>query len=644
MAYGSYEEWLEEQARKNPAYMQRPADMTFSVDEAENAPDMTIGLDEAQANRPQPFKPDMSFAPQWLETSQPGSHMSFLPEQAENDPDKTLSLAEAERNSPPPSMDLTRDPEALNSPMLQQQMAQRAPQPPAAGMRSQGALASLLPQRDAEMDSRWRTAEQNALSRSGYGGNQSYGVGEAVRDFAPMAIGGALDIFLNKGRGLGALAGAGMQANAQTAANRQKEADAAGRFATSARDQRESVGRAQLGYATEQRQQEQFDMMNNADSPAAKAYAQKLITSGVPPEMVEGLPLRQLQANTAAYTPYFRHAAAELTTQDAAGRQSAVTKARLGAEDEHFPTELTQATQKSGQTAAAGAQARLDVEHGNAPRTLEDEVTRKRRLEEEGLGTGNGLSGHLTAENIITANPGLKFGDPKLLQEALRTRAVTRDVMDQIKAAGRAQGVIDELYQATQAAQEAMKTGDIQGAYAARKQAQSHAEEYAGILGKVSGSNSLEQQRRALDLVPSVLNPMALEGIKALWPSLAVNIKGNLGAYGIEANTPHVVSGETATQPPAAAPQQLGPGQFDVPGNLGVTGGRKVKDTPQLPSDVYRAGNGRQQAAGKAPMSSGSVNSSVPMATPNGDGSFDIDGETYTADEVQKLKTKGLIR
>lgn len=163
-----------------------------------------------------------------------------------------------ELDNPPPSMDLTRDPAALNSPMLQRQMAQRAPQPPAAGLPMQGSLSSLLPQRDSQMDSRWRTAENNALDSSGYMGDQKYGLGEAVRDFAPMAIGGGLDILLNKGRGLGALAGAGMQANALQQKNRDAEADAAGKFALNSRDQREQMGNPELDAAYKQAQMQNW--------------------------------------------------------------------------------------------------------------------------------------------------------------------------------------------------------------------------------------------------------------------------------------------------------------------------------------------------------------------------------------------------
>jgi hypothetical protein len=582
----SLEDWLEEQAQQNPQYMRRPPDMAFTVDEAENAPDMTIGLDEAKRG-PAPFKPDMSFAPQWIETREPGSYMSFLPEQTEPQPfkpDMTISLEEAERN--------------------------RMPQPSAASAAPpmRGSLSSLIAPRDAEMDSRWRAAEQNALDRSGYAGNQSYGVGEAVRDFAPLAIGGTLDVLLNKGRGLGYLSGAAMQANAQTAATRQKEAAAAGDFAQAARQQREGGQRAQLGYATEQRQQEQFDLMNNPDHPAAELQRQKLIKMGVPEEMVSGQPLRVLQANQSAYTPYFKHATADLTTGDQAERAGAITRARLGAEDEHFPTALAQATQQAGQTAAAAAGARADIAHSDAPRALEDEVTRKRRLEEEGLGTGNGYAGHLTAEDVIKANPGLDFGDPKYLQDALRTRALTKDVIGQIQAANRGAGVIDELYKSAMEAREAAKRGDVSGTLAARRQYQSHVEEYAGILGKISGSNSLEQQRRAIDLAPDPFNPAALDIIKSLWPSIAVNVKGNLGTYHITARAPAIIGGETpaATQSqPSAANSSYNPvtnGLVNPSNPLQAvdTGGRRdVQPIPQQPPQQQAGGEAREYTVRK---------------------------------------------
>jgi hypothetical protein len=551
-----------------------------------------------------------------------------------------------ELDDPPPTMDMTRDPEALNSPLLRQQAAARPQPPAAAGMPSQGSLASLLPQRDPQMDSRWRTAENTALDRSGYMGNQPYGAGEAVRDFAPMAIGGTLDVLLNKGRGLksGAIIGAGMQANALQEKNRQGQAKNAGSFALQARDQRSSNSRANVAAQTEGRQQQIFDLQNNPDNPQAQAFREQIYARS--PSMqgkLDGLTYNQMRQMAGANQMVMKSDFTPQLAQDAGQIAQARKAGTYRADDEHYPTRLDQ---EAG-VAAATADARNQVDVNYLPQRTAAEVDKQRALipgkveekvayEDAGVGAGQGYAGHMSVEDLQASNPGLKFTNPKLVQDALKTRALTKDVVGQIQAANRGSGVIDEMYKSAAEAQDAMKRGDVEAAYAARKQYQSHVEEYAGILGKVTGSSSAEQQRRAMDLAPSVLNPMALEGIKALWPSIAVNVKGNLGSYGIEARTPSVLGGDKDA-PPSAAP---------APPRSTMQGGREVLprgNAPPLPADVYRAGNGARQAAGKAPMSGGSVNQ-VPMAKPNGDGSFDIDGETYTADEVQKLKLKGLIR
>lgn len=81
-------------------------------------------------------------------------------------------------------------------------------------------LSALLPKPDPEMDERWRAAENQALDRAT---PRDYGVAEGVRDFAPMAVGSILDILVNKGQGLGALAAGGMQALASQDERRDKD-------------------------------------------------------------------------------------------------------------------------------------------------------------------------------------------------------------------------------------------------------------------------------------------------------------------------------------------------------------------------------------------------------------------------------------
>lgn len=119
-------------------------------------------------------------------------------------------------------------------------------------------LSSLIAPRDPAMDQRWRDAENNALSRSGYMGSREYGAGEAVRDFAPMAVGTLASLLIDKGKSVPFVLGAGMEANQVEAARRQKESQAAGDFALSARHQRMAQGDPALDAAYKQAQIENW--------------------------------------------------------------------------------------------------------------------------------------------------------------------------------------------------------------------------------------------------------------------------------------------------------------------------------------------------------------------------------------------------
>lgn len=236
------------------------------------------------------------------------------------------------------------------------EQAASARQPPAAEPQSRGSLASLIQPRDAEMDSRWRGAEQQALDRSGYTGKQSYGAGEAVRDFAPMAVGGVLDILLNKGRGVGAIAGAGMQANAQMAATRQKEAGQAADFATQARNQRESASNSGLDAAYKDAQiqnwQEQRDLgRGNLQQRDIKQQFQEM----------------KLRLEHDPNDPQALAMAAqlkEITGMDVMGQLGAQNQGRI------MPVAGRQQQLANAQPmAAASEQGRIDTDLANAPAT-----------------------------------------------------------------------------------------------------------------------------------------------------------------------------------------------------------------------------------------------------------------------------------
>lgn len=251
------------------------------------------------------------------------------------------------------------------------------PQQPPSSLPQSGGLSSLMRPRDVEMDERWRGAENNALDQSGYMGQPKYGVGEAVRDFAPLAVGGTLDILLNKGRDIAPLAGAAMQANAAQDKLRATQAQNAGEFARGARTQREGNRLSSVRAVSEERQQQQYDLLNNPDHPQALARVAQLIAAGVPSEMVQGQPLRVLQSSNALYTPYFRHGAAGLTNGDAADRAGGVKRAQNDVSDEHFGTELDQTGQKAAVAADAGTRARLNAEHEGAPVAIGDAAAKE---------------------------------------------------------------------------------------------------------------------------------------------------------------------------------------------------------------------------------------------------------------------------
>lgn len=530
------------------------------------------------------------------------------------------------------------------------------------GMVGQGRLSSLLKPANPEMDQRWLSAENTALDASPYGGKgQSYGVGEAVRDFAPMAVAGALDVFLNKGKGLAPIMAVSADEAQKGEKVRREMGQNAAEFAKAARAQRESGNKQGLGLAVEARQQEQFAMMNDPNHPAARAYADKLVAAGVPREFVEGLPLAQLQRNSAAYTPYFRHAAAPLTTEDAAAKQGAVTKARLGAEDEHYPTELDQ---KAG-IAAAETDARQRVTAGYAPQRINEDVERERALgpvrlsnkeaeADAGVGPGSGNAGHMDAASLQRVNSKLDFGDGSVLQQALRTRALTKDVMQQLQAANRAIEDVERLHQTAEDFQEAALNGDVKKAWLLRRQYKSHAEEYAGMMKIVNKSNTEGARTDFLGLVPSLADPTAPEGVQALWSSVEAAVGANLGTLGVRARTPAFMGGgmmQMSGQPqqqaqPQAAPQPMqqpsGVRERAVPepGQPGYSYGANVDETlpvvPGRPPKVNAVTGGRPTApAPTGPSSAGNV---VMMRDPEGEVG------AVPADQVRQAESMGYVR
>lgn len=141
---------------------------------------------------------------------------------------------------------------------------------------ARGALAALLPQDDPGMDARWRQAETQALDRAGEDPAQpNYGWAEGVRDIAPMAIGSILDILINKGQGLGALAAGGMQALQTEQTRRDDRQKEAARQALAIRQQRQQGGDQAINrmhaLLREQEVLRQTEEMNRLHPPQTEA-------------------------------------------------------------------------------------------------------------------------------------------------------------------------------------------------------------------------------------------------------------------------------------------------------------------------------------------------------------------------------------
>jgi hypothetical protein len=204
------------------------------------------------------------------------------------------------------------------------------------------------------------------------------------------------------------------------------------------------------------------------------------------------------------------------------------------------------------QVAGAEAAARIGAGHDLAPVTTADEANKAAAViaaqtppklayeqslnpilsERSNTGMGQGLS----AEALIKDNPGLEFSDPEQLQRAMKTKTINAQTLDKLQASNRAREILDSMYKTIEDFQKGDKTPEAY--YGANKQLESHAQEYAGMMGRISGSQTQEQVRSDAARVPSLLNPYALTGVKKLWDAADANIRGNLGTLGIRARAP----------------------------------------------------------------------------------------------------------
>lgn len=436
-----------------------------------------------------------------------------------------------------------------------------APPPP---QQQEPPAAPQQPARDAELEAAFRNAEMQGLQHGGFE-DKPYGVAEGLRDNGAALIASILDIGFNKGRGLGGIVGATANEVGRQEAGREAARKEARDFALKAHGQKDdALQRQRLDYlyaslgnkqASQGATQNRFDLTrNDRNDPnsqrnataIAQAFgqAQARTQGGIEAKHDYNPMLAQDQANiagaSAAATTGARigteHEAAPITQQDAADLAAAQQGARIQTDLNFAP----QTNQSAADKAGAVAQAQI------APEIAKQQQMTPIINDRSNNGVGAGLS----ADGIARANPGLNVSDPGLLQQALKTRYVNQKTMDDIKAANRGSEIVERLHDTADAYQQMVKAdpSSIAGPQAAelRRQYKAHAQEYAGVIAKVSGNASLRSHDEALSLVPDIHNPYAVDGIKGLWSPLEANINGNLGAIGISAKPPAFLGGQQA--------------------------------------------------------------------------------------------------
>lgn len=225
------------------------------------------------------------------------------------------------------------------------------------------------------------------------------------------------------------------------------------------------------------------------------------------------------------------HSLTDRTAEDKAALAAAETAARIGATHDLAPVTSGDAASQAEQVAAAS-------QRGATPGKLAYESSMNPILaDRQTNGVGQGLS----VEGLVRDNPGLQFNDPEQIRRAMRTRTISSQTLDKLQASNRAREILGSMYKTIEDFQKGDKSPEAY--YGASKQLDSHAQEYAGMMGRIAGSSTQEQVRSDAARVPSLLNPYALTGVKKLWEAADANIKGNLGTLGITAKPPDFTSG-----------------------------------------------------------------------------------------------------
>jgi hypothetical protein len=454
------------------------------------------------------------------------------------------------------------------------------------------------------------------------------------------ALAALADLGLNHGHGTGQILAAGGQFGQARAEQRLKgtqdalsyeekraQLDKSNRYNDylyASMAQRGQLGQERLGQAGERIavSKQNADTKTDANARANRqAESDQFIdyakTKGYDLEGLRGSTMTQVRS---AMGPLVKQWELEHADEKAA----ATAEGRIGAELGNSEALGDAAASKAGKVAAAQLPYKTEgAEQGAAARVL---------------GTQRGE----TEAGSNTVVPGLVAVDPQAAAQSLGNPVTERKLRDDGGAFATARSALKKM-------------GDLRRAYGtelpgnAKTQFDMAQTTVNAALSALGATKSLSDSERHyyMDMIPGLalgwsdavrpggidIKQQQLDGALTEFTEMA---NGKLRAYGVGLDT-----GGNRPQPSAASdplpPDRItGPvtDSFNVPGNLGVTGRPGVRNTPDFPGGMRRAGPGAVPGP-----------TQLPRAQPNPDGTFTLPGgkRSYTAQEVQQFIQMGAL-
>lgn len=436
----------------------------------------------------------------------------------------------------------------------------------------------------------WRDKELEYLREAGKPASGTFG--QFVQDNSIGILGTLLDLGLNKGRNIPQIMTSSAAHQQRAIRGREQDRAQYADLALQARQQREAAARAARGDSTEARLRQQYDLDNNPDNPYAQQLREKLIQAGVPREQVEGLAYKALKDMMPHYQRWMQHGMADIAASDAANRAGAVATRQNEVQTEYHPTEVLQKGEVAAETARQGVIGRVAGETGTLPQALQNEAERLRNQSEAtdagkiAIGAKRRIPGTQVTDLDVYARNAADDTTYKKMQdmaEGLKTMQAGIDRMIELRAKYGME-LIGDVKAQYDLAQVAVNTG----------------------LTKLGSTGTLTDGERKY--YESMLPKMAPQ----LWDIV-----------------------------------RLIPGQPDPMLEMLKGARTQIGATGQAKSQIYGFGMGADMPApptAASPTAAQPPTAARPRAVLNRDGSYTIDGERYTAEEVQTLKQRGVIQ